>query len=153
MDHDLGVFQCKAAVARCQQHGTHAGSLPQAVGVYFVAAAAHDIVDCQAIAHHTARTIDVQADRLVPRLGVQVEQCADDDLGLPLVDFAVQKDDALLQKGRADIPAAAQFVFYNRYGLHKFLLVVDEVPLEQVYCITLQYLHLKNIGRLFSAEV
>ena len=85
-----------------------------------MAAAAHDVVDRQAVTHDAARAVDIKVDRLIPGLGVQVEQGTDDGLGLLLIDFAVQKDDALLQQRRADIPAAAKFVFYNRNRLHTY---------------------------------
>jgi hypothetical protein len=100
VDHDAGVRQGIPFSRRAgrQEHGTHAGRLPDTDGADIGLDVLHGVVDRHAGRHDPARTVDVDRNVLFGILGFEEEELGDDQVGQVILDATTDENDAVLEE-------------------------------------------------------
>ena len=105
MHHDAGVRQ-RIALARCagtQQELPHRRAESHTDGADLGLNKLHGVVDRHAGSDRATRAIDIQPDRLLCVLSLEVEQLGGDVVGDAVVDVGTEDDDPLLEETIEDV--------------------------------------------------
>ena len=119
MDHDASVGQrvAFAVSTGCQQDGSHARRLPDAVGVHVAREILHGVVNREAGGNAAARGIDVQMDVFLRVGHLEEQELRDDDIGNGVVHRGAKENDAVNEQAGIDVPrplTATGLLNYNR---------------------------------------
>ena len=104
--HDARVRQgvTFALRARCEQDRTHAGRLPDAIGVHVAGEILHRVVNRQPRRDAAAGRVDVEMDVLF-RIGhLQEQKLRDDDVRDHVIHRRADEKDAVNEQARINIP-------------------------------------------------